>query len=61
MNKGLFVHLVSFVIYIMCIGYITQWDDYNINVRVKIVFIGGLVQFIVTGFNDLSGNYKKNI
>ena len=61
MNKGLLVHMLSFIAYMTCVGYVTQGDDNAKGTRMVIVVCLIMTQIIVAGINDASGNYKKKI
>lgn len=61
MNKGLLIHILSFVASLSCIGYVLQGDDHKIGTRVTVILCILMVQLFATGINDINNNYKKKL
>jgi len=61
MNKGLFVHLIATVIYVLCVMYIFQEQSPSIGARVLIVFLLFLTQYIVWQFLMFTEYYKQKL
>lgn len=65
MNKGLFVHFILTVIYILCIIYILGEEETCAKQRAGIIicgaFLNGLAALIMYDFDDERNTYKKRI
>ncbi|MFY8160224.1 MAG: hypothetical protein ACOVNU_02760 [Candidatus Kapaibacteriota bacterium] len=61
MNKGLFVHIIAFVISVLTICYVVRGDDSSIGIRVVIIIFLLFGQLIAGFFNSINDNYGKRI
>ena len=61
MNKGLFVHIIFFVISMLILSYVIQGDDTTIGVRVLNIIWLIFVQLFAALHNSINDNYEKKI
>ena len=61
MNKGLAIHLVSIVIYILCVMYIFQEQIPNKHERFGIVLFLIFWQFMTAAFISTTDYYKEKL
>lgn len=61
MNKGLFVHIIAFVISMLIICYVVRGDDNTIGIRAVVIIWLLFVQSIAALNNTYNDNYEKRI
>ena len=61
MNKGLFVHIIAFLISMLIICYVVRGDDNSIGIRAVIIIFLLFGQLIAGFFNSINDNYGKRI
>jgi len=61
MNKGLFVHLIATVIYVLCVMYIFQEQSTSIGQRALIVGLLFITQYILWFILMFTEYYKEKL
>lgn len=61
MNKGLFFHIITTLLYCLLVMYVVQNENTGVGSRVLIVFVLLLFNFACAAVCDTSDYYKQNL